>query len=132
MSRQFKGIDESEWPLVHVDMEELQTAEGDDAVLEALDGLLARNERIGLSFAGRRHHGDRDRSQEWMMQRHEELGRLVVGVAYMVAPATLKRNRELATTANPYPFPVWPATTREECAEWLRERLAEEAAAGRA
>lgn len=129
MSEQFEGIDESGWPLVHVDMETLSTTAGDDAVIQALDALLARNERFGLSFEGRR-RGGRDRSQEWLAQRQEDLGRLVIGVAYTVAPATLARNRELAASMNPYPFPVWPATTREECAAWVQERIAEEVTAG--
>lgn len=129
MSELFEGIDESEWPLVHVDVETLATTAGDDAMLKALDALLARNERFGLAFEGRRMPGSRDRSQEWLVERNDDLGRLLIGLAYTVAPATLARNRELAA-AMPYPFPVWPATTGEECKEWLRERIADEVTAG--
>lgn len=129
MSEQLKGIDDSEWPLVHVDVDELTEAAGEDAVLDALNALLDRGERFALSFQGRRRQGARDRSHEWMMEREEALGRLIIGAAFIVAPATLARNRELAAGGNPYPFPVWPATTREECAEWLRGLMAEGAAA---
>jgi len=130
MTQSTPGIDTRDWPIVFVDADELAETAGGDAMTVQLDALLERDERFGMVLQGRRRRDDRDHTQTWMAERYAELGRLVIGVGYVVAPATLARNRELIATNNPFPFPVWPATSREECTEWVRE-LVEKEAAGR-
>lgn len=120
MTQAAAGIDEKDWPIVFVDTHELMEAAGPDGMIDALDGLLKRGERFGLVLQGRGSRDDRDRSQAWLFERQDDLSRLVIGVAYLVAPATLARNRELIESHNPFPFPVWPCVSRDEGVDWLR------------
>ena len=122
------AVDQSDFPVVRVDLHAVNTAEEADELLAACGDVLSRGERVGFVFIGERASRPvRDQIQEWIVGNYELIARAVAGAAMVMKPATLERNRQLLTEQNPFPFPAWVAATADECAEWVGARVAEQA-----
>ena len=119
------GFDDRDWPVVRVD---LDTPDDDETTrrLTRVNEMLGQGEPMGFVFlVDRLGRNIRERVHTWFGTNDEQLNQWVAGIATVVAPATVARNREVLADHNPFPFPAWVAATEDECVDWLRERIAE-------